>query len=146
MDKNKLTMEAKVAGIISAIVLIGFAVYVYIHNSKNNEMWSSKNEKRISIATISDLVLRGKTVDDFKHTYTINNNVYKGYHALLGRELQSLSYERRLRFIGKRYFVVYVVKDPSYGKILMNKPVLDSMLVAPANGWAKIPKQEKYTK
>ena len=41
--------------------------------------------------------------------------------------------------IGKRYFVMFYPPNPQNSKILIDKPVPDSIKEAPPEGWDKIP-------
>jgi len=47
-------------------------------------------------------------------------------------------------FIDKKFYVLYVKQNPDkYSRLLLNKPIKDSLLQSPPNGWENIPAETR---
>lgn len=49
------------------------------------------------------------------------------------------TYDKVRNFMNKRFFVEFSPKNPKNNRILLDKPIIDTLLIQPLEGWASIP-------
>lgn len=88
-----------------------------------------KTNHRYTIGIIYDFEgQRGGPV--VKYTYMVYNTKYEKSNTVIKLIKNS---------INKRYFVMYDPDNPNNSKICLDKPVQDTTIKAPADGWEKLP-------
>lgn len=104
-----------------------------------------------TILFIGIIALRNTLVLNKNHKYTIgtvyNFEAEKGgykvnYYYWVNTEkihATSIVNEKHFEIIGKHFYVLFYPPNPKNSQILLDKPVQDTIIKAPANGWEKIP-------
>lgn len=72
-------------------------------------------------------------VDDAVFQYQYFGKIYKNSHSYDGRSFE----------IGSRFYAKISRKNPKISKILYKKPVPDTIMIQPSNGWSSLPPIDK---
>lgn len=122
---------------IVILLFIIFFIYTAVDTTVRDNVWSN-SDQNYTIGVIQRYQHAGKSPPWFEYSYRVKDEVFANRHSILS-EIGLLSIEQRKAFVGQRYYVKYVEGDPSYSKLLMEKPVPDSVEQPPKDGWEAIP-------
>jgi len=96
-------------------------------------------KKNIAIAEIIKVEPGARTAPTFEYFLIVNQKRYNGSNWVTDK-IRELGISRiKKRYIGKKFLVRFVVENPNYSELLINKPVNDSTLIAPEYGWPELP-------
>jgi hypothetical protein len=70
------------------------------------------------------------------HGYTL---YYKFESQGKTYESDNIVYSKPISFLNKRFYVKFSPKDPKNCELLIDKPVQDTLLIRPQEGWESIP-------
>lgn len=121
---SKMKKILNIAGIIFFIVIITMVILKYFFNKDTLE----KNHKySVCVVTRFEGVKGGFSVG---YTFNVDHS-----ENIVSEIVQ----EGNKSVIGKRFYVMFYPSNPKNSKVLLNKPVPDSIKEAPPEGWDKIP-------
>jgi len=109
----------KVLGILLLLIL---SYFIYRHYDIKNHFQSNDVEKAIITGVITDFNAGARNAPDFRYEFEVDGKKYDGMYMIVSKLGQKSSKELR-KYIGKKYKVWYVVEDPTYNKLLLDKPV-----------------------
>lgn len=149
--KNK---NIQVAIIIIPVLLI--VIYMIINVELSKSKWNNENlKKKYTIATICEFKAPVKSTSFFKFRFIYNEKSYINRFGLAYRinfknekhtnhnkiipEIIKLSIPELEDYVGKRFYVKFIVNYPQYSELLLDKPVPDSIKEIPMEGWDVIP-------
>ena len=131
---KELSTDKKFGYSIGVGLLI-FLVYAIISSQILNDKFENSNiEKKVTIATIIGYIPGAKSPPNFKYKYNIFGQKHEDTHPIVSR-IRLKGKKELLKYIGKRYYVRVVAGEPEISRLLIDKPVLDSLKQAPSNGW-----------
>ena len=99
---------------------------------------------KYAIGEIKDYKVVGSVSPSFKYDFFLNGKKFEGDFWIvdkLGRE----SHDSLRKYIGKKYFVKYIIDDPQINKLMLDHPIWDG-LEQPPNGWYDIPYSLRFKK
>ncbi|PKD18730.1 hypothetical protein APR41_17625 [Salegentibacter salinarum] len=134
----KLKSEKVFGYIIAGIIVLVFSYMVTKNFIKKSYFDNSKFEKRITIGEINKIVPGAKSPPFFEYEFIVNDDSYGGAY-IIESDLRRLSTKELKKFVGKKFYVKYVEKDPNYNKLLFNEFIKDTTLSIPSSGWSEIP-------
>jgi hypothetical protein len=123
MNWNKVKEWGKILLGIFAVI---FVIYIFIHSCKRNN--SLDKFPKYTIAITSKKFYTSSALEIVKYDFTYGNIVYHGEGSC-----------HECIIPDGRYYVKFSSDKPEFSEILQNKPVPDSIKVAPQNGWDSIP-------
>lgn len=97
-------------------------------------LWRKKvlsSNARYTIGITGDIYWTTMSGKKINFAYFVNQKSYQGSENYLNDKITS--------DCECRYYVEFDYRNPSYGKLLQDKPVPSSIKSAPSNGWSKIP-------
>src|SRR5690625_1450322 len=141
--------------IVLTLVLL-IIIYMFANVSLSKSRWKNESlEKRYTIATIYDYENPVKNAGAFKYKFNFNQKLFSSSFLLANRisfknkehtnhykiepKLMRLSTKELQIYVGKRYYVKFIVNYPKNSELLLDKPVSDSILKAPDEGWLQLP-------
>lgn len=102
---------------------IVFLIYATISHFVIKEKFENPNiKKEETVGVIVQFRAGAKTAPSFNYEFSVNDKIYDGSYLIVTKLGQKSGDELR-EYIGKKYKVLYIVDDPTYSKLLMNKPV-----------------------
>ena len=137
-----MTKKKKSNKLLHIFLIPGYLIIIYLGFSliKRYYLFSNDDiEKRITIAHIQKIDPGAKTSPSFEYTFSFNGEDYhseqfvdnnlrnKGFHLL------------KKEYIGKKFLVKFIKRNPNYSELLIDNPIKDSTLISPSEGWDKIP-------
>jgi len=146
---NLNTKSFQVTIILIPVLLI--AVYI-INGRISQDKWSNeKLVKNYTVATIYEYRNPLKSTAFFKYNYKYDGEMYRNQLGL-GKRIGSknekhtnnneiisdfikLSPEELETFVGKRFYVKFIADYPKNSELLLDKPVADSVINIPKEGW-----------
>jgi|SRR5699024_10313940 len=134
--KRKLDLGI-IVFILPVLIVIIYGIFKVV---SRNKKWDDNNlEKRYSTANIVDYKNHGKTgPPTFEYKFQFNNENYNSVYLIVSKERSMPSKELK-KYIGKRFYVKFIVDYPQYSELLLDKPVPDSIVEAPDEGWFQLP-------
>jgi hypothetical protein len=112
---------------IPGIIFFGGLAALIIHGLWNRHLL--KTYPHYTIGTTIQTYWTFASGKQLEYGYTVNNKYYKN----------SDSYDDKSKVPGGKCFVKLYVNDPNISEILQDKPVPDSIKIAPPQGWKEIP-------
>jgi len=104
------------------LLLLGYLIYYY--SNIKHKFESDQVEKSIAIGVIVEYNAGARNAPDFEYEFKVGDNDYESRHLIVTKLGQKSGDELR-KYIGKEYQVWYVVDDPTYNRLLLNKPILN---------------------
>ncbi|WP_187264282.1 hypothetical protein [Pontibacter beigongshangensis] len=112
--------------LIPGIIFFGTLIVVgYIAWRRNNLL---EEYPRYTIGTTTETYWTSASGKKLRYKYKVGGKIYTG----------SNHYEDKTQ-VPARYFVWFSEVDPEVARILQDKPVPDTIKVAPPDGWKKLP-------
>ncbi len=121
MSKKKMDNVTKGLIVITVLVL---SFMIYDHFNVKHKFESNKVEKSIATGIIIEFNGGSKNAPDFEYKFKVEGEKYKGRYLIVSKLGQKSGNELR-KYIGKKYKVWYVKDDPSYNKLLLDKPIIE---------------------
>lgn len=116
----------RIFGIIIFGIIISFLVYATISHFVIKEKFENADIKKDeTIGVITEFQAGAKTAPSFNYEFTVNGEVFDGSYLIVTKLRQKTGDELR-QYIGKKYMVLYVVDDPYYSRLLIDKPVKEN--------------------
>lgn len=78
--------------------------------------------KKETVGVIVEFKPGARTASSFNYDFSVENKSYDGTYSIVNKLRQKPVSELK-KYVGKKYMVWYVVDDPTYNKLLLNKPV-----------------------
>lgn len=138
MKKTKYKIDWGV--LILTTCFIGLIGYMFVVNEKRKNKWTdSKLDKRYTQGVITEYKHRGRGgPSSFEYNFKFGNKNYTNEYLILSK-IQQLPIEELKTYVGKSFYVKFIVDYPKYSELLLDKPVSDSMPKAPIDGWFQLP-------
>jgi len=111
---------------IVGVLFLLLLYFIYRHYDIQHQFQSDDVEKSIITGVIIDFNPGAKNAPNFEYEFIVDGEKYEGRHLIVTILGQKSTKELR-KYIGKKYKVWYVVEDPTYNKLLLDKPVNDSL-------------------
>ncbi|WP_101023068.1 hypothetical protein [Salegentibacter salinarum] len=99
----------------------------------SNYIGDDRTEKRYTVGEIDHFQGGAKTSPFFEYSYNVGSKSYSDKFYING-ELRKKKSSELKKYLNKRFYVLYVLEDPSYSKLLIEKPVIDSLLQIQTGG------------
>lgn len=115
-----------------------WAVLILILIFSNDYLKSRKlkNEHYYTIGRVYGFTKENRGGIDILFNFDVKGKMYEG------KILSTTSKQERLSLLNKRFLVIFYPKNPKINSILFDKLIIDSLLVAPSEGWSELPKIE----
>ncbi len=114
----------KIIGIVALTIIILFMTYALINHYTIKEKFENSNIlKKETTGVIVRFRAGAKSAPSFNYEFTVDGEVYDGSYMIV-TELRQKSGKELKEYVGKKYKILYVVDDPTYSKLLFNKPVV----------------------
>lgn len=138
MKNTKYKIDWRVLIIITCF--IGLIAYMFITDKNRKNKWADPTlDKRYTQGVIIEYKHRGRGgPSSFVYNFKLGNRNYTNEYLILSK-MQQLPKEELKTYIGARYCVKFIVDCPKYSELLLDKPVSDSILTAPEEGWLQLP-------
>lgn len=119
-EPNKILVKAA-----SIFLLIGLTFIVYVGITTRRSL---SNETRYTIGHTSKIVYLYSSGRGVRYSYIVNGVTYEN--------TVTYSYDSK---VPGRYLVRFSVENPEISEIYQDRPVPESIIEAPSNGWKKRP-------
>lgn len=122
------------------ILFLNSIIFYGILKERNysNYFRDDRIEKRYTIGEINHFQGGAKTSPFFEYSYNVGSKSYSEKFYING-ELRKKKSSELKNYLKKRFYVHYVLEDPSYSKLLIEKPINDSVIEIPKSGWKDLP-------
>ena len=110
--------------ITGACFLLAFGYMIYDHFNVKHKFESDQVKKSIAIGVIVEFSFAARSAPYFEYEFKVGDKDYESRHLIVTKLGQKSGDELR-KYIGKEYQVWYVVDDPTYNRLLLNKPILN---------------------
>ncbi len=111
--------------ILLGVFALAIAYVVFTHFNIKHKFESDEVKKAITTGVIVEFNRGGKNAPDFQYKFKVDGIVYESRHDIVTKLSHKSGNELR-KYIGKKYQVWYVVEDPSYNRLLLDKPIKDN--------------------
>ena len=121
---------------ISFFVAICIIAYIFYSNYRAHVLWTDNDvEKRITVGQITSFNTNNSNKHRVTYQFTVNDEVFVSYHTI--REyLTTQSRDSVKACVGKKFQVLFILKDPGYSELLIGEPVAKGTPAPPGNGWS----------
>ncbi len=117
-------MNKTTSKILFAFLLLMLGYMIYDHFNVKHKFESDQVEKSIAIGVIVEFSFGARTAPYFEFEFKVGDKNYESRYSIVTKLRQKSGDELR-KYIGKEYQVWYVVDDPTYNRLLLNKPIVD---------------------
>jgi len=118
--------------------IIVFIITLIIWKEIDRKKSWSRGDEKYTIGIITDYITGSKTPNSFEYIFPYNGEKIKSREPILS-SINLLSIEDKQNFIGRRYYVRFLKEKPKYSELFLDKPVPDSIVKAPDEGWSQLP-------
>ena len=108
--------------IVLAILILGLLFMIISHFYTKHKFESDDIKKSITVGEIVKFRAGAKTTPSFNYEFSVDEKIYSGSYMIV-TDLRQKSGKELRKYVGKKYKVWYVVEDPTYSKLLFDRPV-----------------------
>ncbi len=121
--------------VFSVLILLALVVFIIYNNTKISERINErKKDARYTIGITGNKYYNPKSSKPIiEFSYCSNGVIFTGTESI------GANCEKNVIAKGGRYFVEFSSKNPNNCELLLNSPVPDSILIAPDDGWNRLP-------
>tara|TARA_B100000809_G_C14753978_1_gene393226 strand:+ start:207 stop:566 length:360 start_codon:yes stop_codon:yes gene_type:complete len=116
------TKVDSVTKLLIALAVLTLSYMTYDHFNVKHKFESDQVEKSKTTGLIIEFNGGSKNAPDFEFEFEVEGEKYEGRHLIVTKLGTKTGSELR-EYIGRKYQVWYVVDDPTYNKLLLDKPV-----------------------
>ncbi len=113
----------KLIAIVTSGIIISFLIFATISHFIRKEKFENPDIlKKETIGVITEFQAGASTAPSFNYEFTVDGEVYDGSYLIVTILGQKTGDELR-EYVGKKYKILYVVDDPKYSNLLMDKSI-----------------------